>query len=144
MDEKVRDLERQSLSGDCTATEALLHEQQRAGLYYKEHYIFSFTHTMLSAGGGLVLRRMMPFNFELHSIWATSSAPFLFEPEDGSGKWTNGPIHSNCLVNGSYTLLIPRFIPANSSIDISLTDISLSSNEIYLEMHGIRTAATKK
>jgi hypothetical protein len=140
MDQKLRNLERQALAGDPIATEALLREQQRMGLYNREHYILGFTPCNLAAGGTLYLNKKLNFNFEVHFLATAATAPFTFSIKDALGEWSDGPINSICLMKTNrYELLMPRFLKKDSEIRIELVDASLASNEVSLSFHGIRT-----
>jgi hypothetical protein len=140
MDQKLRNLERQALAGDPLATEALLREQQRMGLYRREHYILGFTPCSLAAGGIRYLSKNLNFNFEVHFLATSATAPFTFSIKDDLGEWSDGPINSICLMKtDKYELLMPRFLKKGSEIKVELTDASLASNEVSLSFHGIRT-----
>ena len=140
MDLKLRNLERQALVGDVTATEALLREQQRMGLYNREHYVLGFPPAILRAGGILDLHQKIDFNFEIHFITATANAHFTFFITDYLGEWSNNPINSICLMKtNKYELIVPRFLKKDSGLTLALEDTSLAMNEVRLDFHGIRT-----
>ena len=143
MDDRLRKLERVRLAGDPEATEALLNAQRRLGMYEHGHFVVRPFFEILSAGGQRDNLHRFYFNFELHYIVAVSchdfacSIEFITDPTERASL-SDSPLHS---INFSpqYKLLMPRFISKGSSVLINVTDLSLSSNTVTLEFHGIRT-----
>jgi len=144
VDEQIRKLEREALAGNPQATESLLWEQRRQGMWVKKHYILGTGTALVRPSNHYVrsyedVRLTTPYNFELHRVTAHSTGEFWLEIQDALGHWSDRPIHSNNFTKVPYQLLEPRLLPKNTQITLRLENSIGTNNMILIDFHGIIT-----